>query len=213
MSDNDHDTKLAKPVQFNGDKEKFRSWWNTIRLYIDLHPKNLNTDKKRIACVLSYMQEGQAAKWATLLTERFLGEGWPTYAKFREKMEDQFVSPMTKEKARAQLERLTQGSRPVDEFNTIIFPLIVDADIEDEMEIIRRYRRAIKPAIRRRIEDLDRSICPKTLTEWMGKAEEIDNDWRAYNEDDKDRANRGKPSSNTPHPHPPDLQLHLPRTP
>lgn len=82
------------------------------------------------------MQEGQAAKWATLLTEQFLGEGWPTYVRFREKMEDRFVSPMTKEKARAQLERLTQGNRPVDKFNTIIFPIIVDADIEDEMEII-----------------------------------------------------------------------------
>lgn len=93
------------------------------------------------------MQEGQAAKWATLLTERFLGEGWPTYAKFREKIEDRFVSPMTKEKARTQLERLTQGNRTIDEFNTIALPIIIDADIEDEMEIVRRYRRAIKPAI------------------------------------------------------------------
>lgn len=37
----------------------------------------------------------------------------------------------------------------------------------------------------------------------MGKAEEIDNDWRAYNEDDKDRVSKGKSSSNTPHPHSP----------
>lgn len=112
---------------------------------------------------------------------------------------------MTKEKARTQLERLTQGNRPVDEFNTIIFPIIVDADIEDEMEIIRQYRRAIKLAIRRRIEDLDRSIRPKTLVEWMGKAKEIDNDWRAYNEDNKDRVSKGKSSPNTPHPYPPVL--------
>lgn len=39
----------------------------------------------------------------------------------------------------------------------------------------------------------------------MGKAEEIDNDWRAYNEDDKDRVSKGKSSPNIPHPHPPVL--------
>lgn len=93
---------------------------------------------------------------------------------------------MIKEKACTQLERITRGNRTINKFNALVLPIIINVDIEDEMEIIRRYRQAIKPAIRCCIEDLDQSSCPKILVEWMGKAKEIDNNWRAYNEDDKD---------------------------
>lgn len=82
------------------------------------------------------MQEEHVAKWATLLIERYLGEGWLTYIKFKEKNKGRFVFPMTKEKARTQLERITQWNHTINKFRTLILPVIVDVDIEDEMEII-----------------------------------------------------------------------------
>ena len=56
---------------------------------------------------------------------------------------------------------------------------LINANLEDKMELIRMYRRGLKPAIRNQIEDLPCDYRPDTIARWMEKATELDNDWCA----------------------------------
>lgn len=195
--------KIAKPPQYDGTPEKFKHWWNTIHLHIMLQSATLVTDDQRITCVLSYMQEGLASQWAMLQMEKILNEETTTYRMFCSELEREFKPVMLLEKARSKLDTFQQGSKTIDEINQELRITFFDADIKDEMEKIRKYKQIIKESIRRCIEDLDRTIRPKTLAAWMTKASEIDNDWRASRNIDKSKADNGKKtqsSSSSPKP-------------
>ena len=56
---------------------------------------------------------------------------------------------------RTELDRLEQGSKTIEEYNTEAAILFEDAEIEDEGETIRIYRRGLKKAIRQRIEEMN----------------------------------------------------------
>ena len=101
------------------------------------------------------MQEGLAATWANTLLEQCLDqETYPEYTKFKAMMEKSFKPVMLTEKARTKLDSVQQGTRSVEEYNIEFGMLMADANLEDKMELIRMYRRGLKPAIRNRIEDL-----------------------------------------------------------
>ena len=49
------DAKVAKPPQYSGSPETFRTWWVQMRNYIALQPKKFRTDQQKVGTVLSYM--------------------------------------------------------------------------------------------------------------------------------------------------------------
>ena len=173
MADNEdqNDSKLARPPQYNGEPEGFRSWFNAVKLYIRLNPKKFSTDEAKVAGMLSYMQEGHAGKWATLQIEAYLDKDeFPAYTDFLKLVRTQFEPVMLQEKARTKLDHITQGSRTVNEYNTEFRLVLFDAGLEDELEKVWKYKRGLKDSIRRQIEDLDRSTRPATAETWMTKA-------------------------------------------
>lgn len=121
--------KVAKPPQFDGDREKFRVWWTAVRLYLHVMASDFPTDEDKVACVLSYMQEGQAGQWATIHTEEYLDVGFPTYRGFSIYIETEFASVLKEEKARTKLDTMTQGNRTVDEYNIEARQWYLDANI------------------------------------------------------------------------------------
>ena len=109
------------------------------------------------------MQEGVAAKWSELRLERCLDKGYPKYQDLQTEIESTFKPYMLKERARTELDRLEQGSKTIEEYNTEAAILFGDAEIEDEGETIRIYRRGLKKAIQQRIEEMNRKDRPITL--------------------------------------------------
>lgn len=196
QSDDDRDVKVAKPSQYDGSPKKFRIWWVQMRNYIEMQPHKIRTDRAKVGTILSFMQEGTAAKWAYLQLEKFLDKGYPDYDEFRQGIEAMFKPTMLKEQARTELDRLEQGTKTVDEYNTEASLLFADAEIQDELEAVRIYRRGLKRAIRQRIEDLPRTTRPATLTGWMVRANEIDQDWRAFQDEHKTQTPKTPRSTN-----------------
>jgi Domain of unknown function (DUF4939) len=69
---------LNKPKTFNGDQEKFRKFLQDIKVYMDVNHKVYNTDLRKVAFILSFMNAGAAATWKA----QFINEAnaWPTPA-------------------------------------------------------------------------------------------------------------------------------------
>lgn len=91
---------------------------------------------------------------------------------------------------------MEQGTKTVDEYNTEASLLFADAEIQDELEAVRIYRRGLKRAIRQRIEDLPWMTRPTTVSEWMVHANEIDQDWRAFQDEHKTQTPKTPRSTN-----------------
>ena len=96
-SDGEDDVKVAKPPQYDGFPKKFRTWWVQMRNYIEMQPNKIKTDRAKVGTVLSYMQEGVAAKWAELRLERCLDKGYPKYLDLQTEIEGVFKPYMLKE--------------------------------------------------------------------------------------------------------------------
>jgi Domain of unknown function (DUF4939) len=52
---------LNKPDTFDGDREKIRKFLQDIKVYMDVNHKVYNTDLRKIAFILSFINAGAAA--------------------------------------------------------------------------------------------------------------------------------------------------------
>lgn len=128
-----------------------------------MQPNKIKTDHTKIGTVLSFMQEGVVAKWAELQLEQCLEHGYPKYKDLQNAIETTFKLYMLKEQVQTELDRLKQGSKTIEKYNTKAAILFADADIEDQVKTIRIYRRGLKKAIRQQIKNMNQKDRPKTL--------------------------------------------------
>jgi hypothetical protein len=56
--------KLASPPAFDGDRRKAILWLRQVETYLSINEGTYNNDTKKVAFALSYMQKGEAAKFA-----------------------------------------------------------------------------------------------------------------------------------------------------
>ncbi|KAJ8579970.1 hypothetical protein M405DRAFT_753838, partial [Rhizopogon salebrosus TDB-379] len=56
--------KLASPSVFDGDRRKAILWLKQVETYLTINEGTYNSDTKKVAFALSYMQKGEAAKFA-----------------------------------------------------------------------------------------------------------------------------------------------------
>ena len=65
---------------------------------------------------------------------------------------------MLKEWAQTELDQLEQGLKTIEEYNAEAAILFADAEIENEEETIRIYRKGLKKAIQQRIEEMTKRL-------------------------------------------------------
>ncbi|PPQ93180.1 hypothetical protein CVT25_002797 [Psilocybe cyanescens] len=89
---------INKLTVFNGDRLKSKSFLQDCYLYMDINNNIYNTDKKKIAFILSFCIEGGAKLWKEqYLTLRTKGTfpnqtiEWDTLGTFLEKFHDAFT--------------------------------------------------------------------------------------------------------------------------
>jgi hypothetical protein len=56
--------KLASPSVFDGDRRKAILWLKQVETYLTINERTYDSDTKKVAFALSYMQKGEAAKFA-----------------------------------------------------------------------------------------------------------------------------------------------------
>ena len=89
---------LNKPDSFNGDREKFKEFLQSVEVYMDVNHEVYQNDLIKIAFVLSFMNSGPAATWKYQFIDEKLKQPPPAnpndklgqYANFRKESIDAF---------------------------------------------------------------------------------------------------------------------------
>ena len=88
---------LNKPDLFNGDREKFKEFLQSVEVYMDVNHEVYQSNLIKIAFVLSFMNSGPAATWKYQFIDKKLKLPHPAnpndnrqYANFRKNLVDAF---------------------------------------------------------------------------------------------------------------------------
>jgi Domain of unknown function (DUF4939) len=54
---------LNKPETFDGNRNNFKDFLQTVEVYMDVNHETYNNDLRKIAFVLSFMTAGAASTW------------------------------------------------------------------------------------------------------------------------------------------------------
>ena len=102
---------MAKPADFT-DASKWREFRRSVLLYMAAYEGDpaLDTEKKKILFVLSYMKGGLPGEWAENYFESALSDGFGTWKEFQELLKQAFEDPNAKKNAQRELEQLHQGT-------------------------------------------------------------------------------------------------------
>jgi hypothetical protein len=183
--------RINNPVEFSGKRSEFNNFVNSYRMYLNLNRRLYDNDEKKITYVLSYFTKGEAAQWKTsFIAEKTNDNGeirLGTWKAFNDRLEEDFREIDEKGEALFLLQNLEQQGRTAEdlasEFKILAYKAkLINADkTNDSQDVGNRllqeyFRRALKPALLRRILDTDNP--PETLDALIAKAIFWDNQWR-----------------------------------
>jgi Domain of unknown function (DUF4939) len=90
---------LTKPEAFDGNRNNFKDFLQTVEVYMDVNHETYNNDLRKIAFVLSFMTAGAASTWKAQFIDK--AYNWPalanpndklgTYAQFRKDLTEAFT--------------------------------------------------------------------------------------------------------------------------
>src|SRR3979490_1332599 len=96
---------------FSGKKADYRKWRNIVDLYVIGNSSSFDSEKKKIAFVLSYMCGSKMVTlWSSNKQEYFAATKWPTWSEFAKMMDKDFSDPATKAQAHEFLRTFRQKS-------------------------------------------------------------------------------------------------------
>jgi Ty3 transposon capsid-like protein len=89
---------LNKPEAFNGNRDGFKKFLQTVEVYMDVNHETYNNNLRKIAFVLSFMATGSAATWKAQFIKEAYARPTPanpndrlgTYAQFRKDLIEAF---------------------------------------------------------------------------------------------------------------------------
>ena len=157
-------------------------------VYLVVNRSTYDDDEKRVAFVLSFMTEKEAALWKEqYIATRIDNEGvlhLPDWKEFEAKLLEDFRHEDQVRGAMARLERIQQGNRNVEEFITEFKLLVGQAGLTtetftDNVHLIGIFRKALHPQLAERI--LYGETIPETIGGWYRKAVQYEGNFRMAN--------------------------------
>jgi hypothetical protein len=90
---------LNKPEAFDGNRNNFKDFLQTVEVYMDVNHETYNNDLRKIAFVLSFMTAGAASTWKAQFIDEAYSRPIPanpndrlgTYAQFRKDLTEAFA--------------------------------------------------------------------------------------------------------------------------
>jgi Domain of unknown function (DUF4939) len=90
---------LNKPEAFDGNRNNFKNFLQTVEVYMDVNHETYNNDLRKIAFVLSFMTAGAASTWKAQFIDEAYNRPAPanpndklgTYAQFRKDLTEAFA--------------------------------------------------------------------------------------------------------------------------
>jgi Domain of unknown function (DUF4939)/Zinc knuckle len=89
---------LNKPETFDGNRNNFKDFLQTVEVYMDINHETYNSDLRKIAFVLSFMSAGAASTWKAQFIDEAYARPTPanpndrlgTYVQFRKELTEAF---------------------------------------------------------------------------------------------------------------------------
>jgi hypothetical protein len=194
--------RLNLPSVFDGSRNKFKHFHQATLLYLSVNRHIFQTDEQKIAFVLSYLAEKEAAQWRDSWvgrkTDATTGDiNYPTWAVFIAELLHDF-SPIDEiGDAMHALQTLRQGSKTAEDVSVEWALLVTKAGIANagDTTLINLYQKILNRPLLEKI--LDGDNVPTTVQGWKDKAVQLDNNYRRKMTIlGKTRDKRGAPTTN-----------------
>jgi len=139
--------KIAQPDPYDGDPKNFKGFMRAVHLLIAA--QKITADGDKIIIVLSYMKDEAAGRWVQAKMDVIFGTVPPvfgTWQDFLDELVNRFEDKVSKQQARARLEKYQQKS-DVDQHINILNEFFMNAELTDAREKIRLLEKSTNNSI------------------------------------------------------------------
>lgn len=155
--------RIRTPNDFDGERTQTNRFVTELTLYFGMNGDVYDTDEKKIAFALSYMNGGQAGPWKEMKVAEF-ATAYPTYTNFVVQLKEAFSAADAPGDARAKLKTLRQTGT-ADEYISQFKTLIAASEITGDTARIDYFIDGLMPKLVERIygmENVPTTINPGT---------------------------------------------------
>jgi hypothetical protein len=166
---------------YDGNRKKYKTFQNSIVLYLGINQHIYHNDEKQIGFVLSYLNDKEAAQWREAWIERHTTNGmawFSPFGTFIDELNAAFEPVDAVGDAMHKLRTLKQGTRSAEELVTEFNLFCSQAGIIQlgDTTLINLFQPALNKPLLKKI--LDGETVPTTITGWKTKAIQLDNNYR-----------------------------------
>jgi hypothetical protein len=195
--------RLNPPKPFSGDRLKFKHFLQDVFLYLGLNGHIFQNDEQKVAFVLSYLAEKEAAQWREAWVTRNTDATthnivYPAWRTFVTELTQDFSPIDEVGDAMHALQTLRQGSKTAEDVSVEWSLLVSKAGIgaAGDTTLINLYQKVLNRPLLEKILDSDN--VPTTIQGWKDKAVQLDNNYRRKMTIlGKTRENRGQTTNTT----------------
>jgi len=158
---------------FDGDKRKAKLFLQQVKVYVEIKKDQFQSDLQKVAFALSFMQKGEAARFAETwyVATHKSGETLGSWQEYEDALTAQFYAKTTQRAAFDRLVTLKQTGG-VDAYISIFRKLLTEAEVKDESILIGFFRRGLKHEVAMEINRKD--TLPTTIVGYMDAALEME---------------------------------------
>ena len=168
--------EVVRLPMFDGTSSKVSGFITTCKLYIKMKMRKVAV-KEQIQWMLSYVQEGSADIWKENILEKLEKEEleYKSVREFLAAIKKEFGGEEKKLVKMAELKRLEQGGRTMEEFIQE-FRRVARGSRYEGRPLIEEFKREMNGMIRRRLMDTERP--PTSIKQWYKYVTNLDRHWR-----------------------------------
>ena len=172
--------KINPPKPFFRKRDEFDKFLQDVTLYLELNDEIYNSDKKKIAYTLSFMNDGDAASWKSqYLTEAKTPTGLNLmgWVQFQTNLETAFKPYDAPGDVLEKINALRMGNMSIEDHIVRYKILITKAGIQkNSPAAIDYFQKSLNVPLQKQLLSLP--IPPTTLYEWTEWASCLDNNYR-----------------------------------
>jgi Domain of unknown function (DUF4939)/Zinc knuckle len=172
--------KLRPPNSFAGKREELDDFLQDALLYLSVNDELYDTDKKKIAYVLSFMNESDAKSWKGQFLQKAstaTGINLGTWTAFLTDLKAAFSPYDAPGDALEELIALKQGTNSIEDHIARFKVLLTKSQVpETSPSSIDYFRKTLNVPLQRKLLEL--ATPPTSLQEWYDWATKLDNNYR-----------------------------------
>lgn len=172
--------KLNLPKPFSGKREELKKFLQQVNLYLDVNAKVYDDDMKKIAFVLSFLDEGDASSWKEQFIEEATSKSphdYGTWNEFQKDLKKAFQPFDAPGDALEEIKNLRMGNNSIEDHNAKFRMLVTKSGLDKASPaVVDYYRETLNLPLQKRLLGLENP--PTDLQEWYDKSTKYDNLYR-----------------------------------